>query len=89
MSDDDRAELMRLRESIREHWAMLSGRGKDPLDGVTWSPDADRFDALLRSLATQAELVAPVLPWTNAERLAVDELCRAVGVLDGPPLLPA
>lgn len=89
MSDDDRAELMRLRESIRDHWAMLSGRGKNPLDGVTWSPDADRFDTLLLSLATGAGLDVPVLPWTNPQRLEVDELCRSAGVLDGLPLLAA
>lgn len=88
MSDDDPAELMRLRESIREHWALLSARGKNPLEGLTWSSDTDRFDALLRSVATHAGLDAPALPWTNHQRLEMDELCRSAGVLDGLPLLP-
>ena len=88
MSDDDLAELTQVRESIREHWALLSARGKNPLDGLTWSPDTDRFDALLHSLATQASLNAPGRPWTNQQRLEVDQLCRQAGVFDGPPLLP-
>ena len=89
VSDDDLTELIRLRESIREHWALLSDRGKNPLDGVTWSPDTDRFDALLHSLATQAGLNPGAPPWTNPDRLKIDEQCRSAGVLDGLPLLPA
>ena len=75
VSDDDLAELMRLHGSIRGHWALLSGRGKNPLDGVTWSPDTDRFDALLHCLATQAGLKPEAPPWTNLDRLTIDEQC--------------
>ena len=88
VSDDDRAELMRVREPIREHWALLASRAKNPIDGVTWSPDTDRFDVLLRALATQAGLDAPALPWTNFQRREIDELCRSASVLEGPPLWP-
>ena len=88
MSADDLAELLQVRETIREHWALLSALGKNPLDGLTWSPDTDRLDALLHSLATQAGLDAPGRPWTNHQRLEVDQLCRHAGVFDGPPLLP-
>jgi len=88
MDGDDRAELMRLRESIRDHWAMLAGLGRNRLDGVMWSPDTDRFDGLLRSLATHAGLDVPSLPWTSLQRLDADELCRSAGVLEGLPLLP-
>ena len=88
VSDDDLAELTRLRESIRDHWATLSGLGRDPLGGSTWSPDTDRFDSLLQALATQSGLDPPELPWTNLQRLGVDDLCRSAGILDGLPLLP-
>ena len=88
MSDDDPAELITLRESIREHWALLSAQGRNPLDGLTWSPDTDRFDALLRSVATHAGLDVPPLPWTNLQRMEIDDQCRTAGLLDGLPLLP-
>ena len=89
MGDDDRAELTRLRESIRNHWATLSALGKNPFEGASWGPDVDRFDTLLGCLATDAGLVAPALPWTNRKRLEVDELCRSAGALDELPLWPA
>jgi hypothetical protein len=88
MSEDDQAELMTLREFVREHWALLSAQGKDPLEGLTWSPDIDRFDALLHSVATRGGLDAPPLPWTNVQRMEIDEQCRSTGLLDGHPLLP-
>ena len=89
MSDIDPGELVQLRESLREHWMTLSALEKNPLDGLTWSPAIERFDSLLRSLATGAGLEAPALPWTSRQRLDVDEWCRSAGVLNGLPLIPS
>src|SRR4051794_10484646 len=49
---------------------------------------SDRFDSLLRALATQFGFDPPEFPWTNLQRLGVDDLCRSAGALDAPPLLP-
>lgn len=88
--DDDKDEFVQLRESIRMHWAMVSSHGKHPLDGLTWGPEADRYDSLLNAAAQRAGLAdLPALPWTSRQRHEVDERCRAVGVVSGPPLLRA
>jgi hypothetical protein len=67
---------------------LLSALGKNPLDGLTWGPDADRFDALLRIVAMRAGLDAPPLPWTNLQRVEMDDACRSAGLFEEGPLLP-
>jgi hypothetical protein len=67
---------------------MMLSAGKDPLGGVMWGPNVERFDHLLHALAASSDVPVADLPWTSAERVEADNACRLAAVLDGPPLLP-
>jgi hypothetical protein len=85
---DEVGELHQLRESLRGHCLVLAKHGKDPLEGTWWGQDFDRYVVLLDTLARQFGILeVPIFPWTFKTVVAVDERCRAVGLLDGPPFL--
>lgn len=87
--DDNSAELNRAREQIRDHWALLTSLGKDPIAGTTWGPDRDEYVRLLRGAAQIAGISnVPILPWSNRMLVEFDEQCSAASVVSGPPLLP-
>lgn len=87
MTDGDATELTAARQQVRKHFAMMLAAGKDPLGGVMWGPNVERFDHLLHALAVSSGVPVADLPWTSAERVEADNACRLAAVLDGPPLL--
>jgi hypothetical protein len=86
VTDDDAMELAAARQQVREHFAMVLSTGRDPLGGVTWGPNVERFDHLLHALSASSAVPVADLPWTSAERAEVDNASRLAAVLDGPPL---
>ena len=84
---DDGGELHQLRESLRTHYLVLAEHGKDPWTEIMGA-DFDRYVVLLDTLARQSgSLEVPTSPWPLKTVVSVDKQSKAVGILNGPPLL--
>lgn len=80
-------ELERLRSRVSDHYAMLTRFERAGQARMSWGPLFERYDELLQRLAEDVgRFSSPPLPWTDEQRIEMDERCRAAGLVSGGPL---
>jgi hypothetical protein len=90
MEPESRKNLQEAREELRDLLRLMPAYGMNPREGFLWGSSIELYDRLLHELASESALPeVPSTPWTMAQRLGIDEICRTRGLVVGAPLLDA